>query len=251
MMQIINLVRSFNIVGHRPIFTAYQLNCGFKTSHHFYDPAGAASTQTEKPKRPLNTFIRFAQSVRPSLLAKHPNATPAEISKMAAAQWQVLDAASKSKLTEAYKKEQEVWLMKNAKYLNQLTDQQKDEIRQARLQKQEDKDKREHRKRVKELGRPKRPLNGYLLYCAEHKTTSMSREENKTHIKKMAEVWGKLSEAEKQPYNQRAADALVKFHDDLSKWEEKMMSQDNMDVVRRKSIIIPPKKGTNKSNNSK
>ncbi|XP_058817947.1 transcription factor A, mitochondrial [Topomyia yanbarensis] len=250
-MQTIGLVRLCNPfrlpVGTRPTLTLFQLSCELRTSSQLNYCAGPTSSLPERPKRPANAFIRFVRSVRASLLAKNPNATPGQISKLAAIQWQVLDPASKSKLTDEYMKEQAVWLQENSKYLNQLTDQQKNEIREARAQKHDDKVKREHRKRVKELGKPKRPLNGFLLYCADNKAINLSKEENKLEIKKMAEKWGKLSDAEKEPYTRRAAEALVKFHTDLSKWEEEMMAQNNMDVIRRKNVIIPPRKGTSKS----
>lgn len=44
----------------------------------------------------------------------------------------MLDSAAKAKHEDEFKKEQAVWLQKNAKYLSQLTDQQREDIRQVR-----------------------------------------------------------------------------------------------------------------------
>lgn len=208
---------------------------GLKTSA----AGGEPSNLPVRPKRPVNAYIRFLQNIRPALKTKNPKASPTEISKLAAAQWQVLDLANKNKLEEEFKKEQAIWLQQNAKYLSQLTDEQKDEIRQTRVEKGEEKAKREHRKRVKDLGKPKRPLNGFLLYCQDQKPKNLTRDENRSQIKSLSEQWSKLSEAQKEPYQRRSADAVAKYREDMLKWEEKMIAEDNMDVVRRKNVLIP------------
>ncbi|XP_065089576.1 transcription factor A, mitochondrial [Ochlerotatus camptorhynchus] len=245
-MQVNGLVRLLNssrlCISSRTSLPSYQLTPGLKTSASLSGLAASGSKLPEKPKRPVNAYIRFAQSIRSTLHAKNPKASPTDISKLAAAQWQVLDAVSKSKLEDEFKKEQAVWLQQNAKYLSQLTDQQKVEIRQARVEKTEEKAKREYRKKVKELGKPKRPSNGFFLFCADIKPKNLNKEENKSQIKLMAQKWAQLSEAEKAPYTTRAAEALVKYHADMKQWEEKMIAQDHLDVIRRKHIILPTKK---------
>lgn len=244
-MQVNGLVRLLNssrlCISSRTSLPSYQLTAGLA---HQSDPAASVSKLPDKPKRPVNAFIRFAQSVRSDLHEKNPKASPTDISKLAAAQWQVLDSASKSKLEAEFKKEQAVWLQRNAKYLSQLTDQQKDEIRQAREDKTEEKVKREHRRKVKELGKPRRPLNGFLLYCIDIKPKNLNKEENKSQIKLMAQKWSQLSEAEKAPYNSRAAEGLVKYREDMKQWEEKMIAENHLDVIRRKHIILPTKKAS-------
>lgn len=215
------------------LWTSNISSIGLKTS------AGDAATLPVRPKRPVNAYIRFLQSIRPALKTKNPKASPTEISKLAAAQWQVLDLANKSKLEVEYKKDQAVWLQQNAKYLSQLTDEQKAEIRQTRVEKSEEKAKREYRKRVKDLGKPKRPLNGFLLYCQDQKPKNLSRDENRSQIKSLSIEWANLNETQKEPYQRRAAEAVAKYREDMLQWEEKMIAQDNMDVVRRKNVLIP------------
>lgn len=243
-MQMNNLVRLFNSsrlrISSRTSLPSYQLAVKFQTTAQLPNPASSGSALPVKPKRPVNSYIRFVQTVRPALKSKNPKASPADISKLAAAQWQMLDPASKAKHEEEYKKEQAVWLQKNAQYLSQLTDQQKEDIRQARSDKTEEKAKRDHRKKVKDLGRPKRPLNGFLLFCADNKPKVQSKEENKQQLKLMAQKWAQLSEVDKTPYKARAAEALVKYREEMKTWEEKMIAEDHMDVVRRKNLILPP-----------
>lgn len=234
--------KSTFILIFRTSLPSYQLTAGFRTSLHLSDPSTTDTQLPKKPKRPINAYIRYVQSVRSTLHAQNPKASPTDISKLAAVQWQVLDPASKSKLEEEFKKEQAVWLQQNAKYLSQLTDEQKNEIRQAREEKTEEKAKRDHRKKVKELGRPKRPLNGFFLFCADQKPKNLNKEENRSQLKLLGQKWSQLSETEKVPYTTRAAAALVKYREDMKTWEEKMIAQDHMDVIRRKHIILPTKK---------
>ncbi|XP_055613867.1 transcription factor A, mitochondrial [Uranotaenia lowii] len=251
-MQTNGLVRLFspklwlNTRTTNPIWVS-----GINTSTNLGFPTGPSDKLPERPKRPINAYLRFVQNIRSTLLAKNPKASPTDISKLASAQWQVLDVASKSKLEEEYKVEQAIWLQKNAKYLSQLTDQQKVEIRQARSDKAEEKTKRDHKKRLKELGKPKRPLNGFLLYCAERRPKNLTKEQNREQIKKLAEAWSKLGAAEKEPYNSRAADGLVKYRENMRQWEDEMIAQDNMDVIRRKNIIIPEQHPTHKKKASR
>lgn len=244
-MQVNSLVRLFHssrlFISSRTSLS-YQLTAGIQTSLNLSDPATSDSKLPEKPKRPVNAYIRFVQSIRSTLLAKNPKTSPTDISKLAAVQWQVLEPAAKLKLEEEFKQAQAVWLQQNAKYLSQLTDEQKDKIRHAREEKTEEKAKRQYRKKVKELGRPKRPLNGFFLFCAEHKPKNVNKDENRSQLKLLGEKWSQLSEAEKAPYNTRAAEGLVKYREEINKWEEKMIAQDHMDVIRRKHIILPPKK---------
>lgn len=246
-MQVNGLIRLLNAsrlcISSRTSLPSYQLTAGIQSSAHLSDPAASGSKLLpERPKRPINAYIRYVQSVRSGLHAKNPKATPMDIAKIAAAQWHELDPATKSKLEAEFKKEQAVWLQKNAKYLSQLTDEHKDELRQAREEKTEERAKREYRKKVKELGKPKRPLNGFFLFSAGFKQKNLNKEENRAQIKLMAQKWSQLSEAEKAPYNARAAEALVKYREDMKKWEEKMIAQDHLDVIRRKNIILPAKK---------
>lgn len=245
MQSLVRLLNTSRLCSSsRTSLPSYQLTAGFNISAPLLDSATSDSKLPQKPKRPVNAFIRYALSVRPSLVAKNPGASPSVISKLASSQWQMLDAATKSKLEEEYKTELAVWLQQNAKYLSQLTDEQKEEIRQARAEKSEEKAKRQYRKKVKELGKPKRPLNGFFLFCADIKPKNLNREENQSQIKLMAQKWAQLTEAEKAPYNNRSAEALAKYHEDIKQWEEKMIAEDHLDVIRRKNIILPAKKGS-------
>ncbi|XP_055637778.1 transcription factor A, mitochondrial [Toxorhynchites rutilus septentrionalis] len=229
-------------ITSRPTGLPYQVNSSITTTAYSADQSATNSKLPEKPKRPINAFMRFLQSVRSSLRAQHPSASTPEIARLATAQWQVLDAKAKSKLEDEYKKDQAVWLQKNAKYLSELTDDQKESIRQAQQDKSERKAKRECRMRAKQLGKPKRPQNGFLLFVSEHASKTASKEDNIAQVKSLAQKWAKFTDVEKKPYNSRALDALLKYQNDMRIWEEQMVAENNLDVIRRKHILLPEKK---------
>ncbi|XP_035910900.1 transcription factor A, mitochondrial [Anopheles stephensi] len=200
----------------------------------------AASTPV-KPKRPMNAYIRFAQGIRSSLASANPKASPTDISKLAAVQWQSLDQASKAKYEEEYKREQAVWLQKNAKYLSQLTDAQKEEIKLERQQRNEGKAKREQKRLLKELGRPKRPMNAYLRFCAENKpVVGLSKEDNKMQMKNLGMQWRRLPDAERDRYTKEAEADMKRYQEEMKKWEDKMLASENVEAVRKKNVLLPP-----------
>ncbi|XP_058057347.1 transcription factor A, mitochondrial [Anopheles bellator] len=197
----------------------------------------------EKPKRPANAYIRYMQSIRSALASANPGTSPSDISKLAALKWQALDVSEKTKHEEAYKRELAVWLQKNAKYLSQLTDADKEQLKHERQQKAEDKAKREHRRMLKQLGRPKRPVNGFLRFSAQNKSkTGMPREERMLLMKDLGQKWRNLPSSEKERYNREAQEDLVRYEKEMKLWEDKMLSTNNTDVVRRKNVLVEPSK---------
>uniref|UniRef100_A0A182K035 HMG box domain-containing protein n=1 Tax=Anopheles christyi TaxID=43041 RepID=A0A182K035_9DIPT len=204
---------------------------------------GGATTKSipEKPKRPMNTYIRFVQSIRSSLANANPKASPTDISKLASVKWQSLDQDSKTKLEEEYKREQAVWIQKNAKYLSQLTDAQKEEIKLERQQRHESKVKREHKRMLRELGRPKRPMNAYLRFCIQNKPAAgLSKEDNKMQMKNLGMQWKRLPEGEKERYVKDAEMEMKRYQEEMKVWEDKMLESENAVAVRKKNVLLPP-----------
>lgn len=208
---------------------------------HLTTSLNIASSTPERPKRPMNAYIRFVQSIRSSIASANPKASPTDISKLAAVKWQSLDQASKTKFEEEYKSEQAVWLQKNAKYLAQLTDAQKEEIKLERQQRNEGKVKREQKRLLKELGRPKRPINGYLRFCAHNKPVlGLSKEDNNMQMKNLGMQWRRLTDAEKERYNKEAEADMKRYQDEMKQWEDKMLSSEKVEAVRKKNVLLPP-----------
>lgn len=65
--------------------------------------AGDIFNISEKPKRPLNAYLRFLNELRPQLSSKI--STVRDISKEAAQQWKILEGAKKQQYQKQYEDE--------------------------------------------------------------------------------------------------------------------------------------------------
>lgn len=54
--------------------------------------------------------------------------------------------------------------------------------------------------------------------------------------------WNELSDNDKKAYNTAFASDLVKYRQDLAKWELKMIRLGNVDLVRQEALIDPSKR---------
>ena len=53
----------------------------------------------------------------------------------------------------------------------------------------------------------------------------------------MAKEWENISPSEKQKYDNDAKTVLEKYRSDMLKWEESMVRQGHLDVVRNKEVL--------------
>ncbi|XP_035773130.1 ARS-binding factor 2, mitochondrial-like [Anopheles albimanus] len=247
-MQLNSLIKLFNVPrlllssrqNNLPLAAVATQSNGFHSTVPL-ENATAKAAAMQKPKRPVNAYIRYAQSIRADLAKANPSASQMDLAKLTSAKWQTLDQPSKARLEEEYKRELAVWLQQNAKYLSQLTDVQKEELKQDRQQKAEDKAKRDLKRTLKQLGRPKRPINGFLRFCAQFKPKSgVTQGEHKEQMRALGEKWRSMSASEKEQFNREADEAIARYQEEMKQWEDKMLAMDNGDLVRRKNALLSP-----------
>uniref|UniRef100_A0A2M4BWI4 Putative transcription factor a mitochondrial n=1 Tax=Anopheles marajoara TaxID=58244 RepID=A0A2M4BWI4_9DIPT len=245
-MQLNSLIKLFNVPrlllssrqSNLPLATVGAQSNGF---HSTIPLENAKAATVQKPKRPVNAYIRFAQSIRADLAKANPSASQMDLAKLTSAKWQTLDQPSKARLEEEYKRELAVWLQQNAKYLSQLTEAQKEELKQDKLQKADDKAKRDLKRTLKQLGRPKRPINGFLRFCAQFKPKpGVTQTEHKQQMKALGEKWRSMPGSEKERFNREAEEAITRYQEEMKQWEDKMLASDNGDLVRRKNALLNP-----------
>lgn len=99
-----------------------------------------------KPKKPLTPYFRYLKEVRPQVLKDNPKFSTTDIVKLVAKQWETVDEATKKKLEDLFKKEQMDYVGLRAKYESKLTEDQKFEIKNAKMEKVESKEKRAMKK---------------------------------------------------------------------------------------------------------
>uniref|UniRef100_A0A336M6C8 CSON012768 protein n=1 Tax=Culicoides sonorensis TaxID=179676 RepID=A0A336M6C8_CULSO len=205
-----------------------------------------------KPKKPLTPYFRFMKEFRPKVVAQNPNMKQIEIVKMVAKSWEKVDQATKDKLEGEYKKEREVFMKEMLAYESKLTPQQKEDLKMARQDRVEAREKRDMKKRNKDLNKPKRPASAFVMFAMEQrKSNPPSAKENlRDYMKKLGEKWSKLSDAEKKPFMEANVKANAQYKSDLESWEKLMMKEGNFDVIRNPIVLEPIKPKTSRGRHS-
>jgi len=185
-----------------------------------------------RPKKPLTPYFRFLGQIRADVKNENPNLKVTEVIKLVSQRWDRLDESEKQSYISAYKNEMQSYSSILDKYKQSLTPEQKEAQQQLKLDRQLLRERREKRKRLKELGRPKRPAGPFFLYLSSKVPTGSKITDYQDAAKKLSEAWKSMSEAEKAPYSTKYQEDLKSYEKSLIKWEDKMIKQGNDDLVR-------------------
>lgn len=175
---------------------------------NFNSPTAGLKTLEEKiglpprPKKPLTPYFRFMKDLRPKLQVENPKFSAIDIIKQISKKWETVDPGLKQKLQEEYRKDQQQYVEVRAKYDSKLTQEQRAEMKQLKQNMQEAKERKMMRKRVKDLGRPKKPASGFLRFLiSERKATpQLPNQTYRDWHKKCTLKWSRLSDEEKSQY---------------------------------------------------
>lgn len=218
-----------------------------------------------RPKKPLTPYFRFMRDMRPKLLAQDPKITQIQIVQELSRKWGSVDPKVKLQLQSEYKKDQEIYVAQRSKYDSKLTEEQRAEIKQLKQDLLDAKERKQLRKRVKELGRPKKPASAFLRFVASERTNTpqTSQQTYREWHQKATAKWSRLSDAEKAVFLSESRKELDQykyvelpdpslskpnllffdlffFRKAISIWEEKMIRLGHIDVVRHGNLIDPP-----------
>ncbi|XP_074686282.1 transcription factor A, mitochondrial isoform X2 [Strix aluco] len=81
------------------------------------------------------------------------------------------------------------------------------------------------------LGKPKRPRTGFNIFVSEHFKESEGISPV-AKLKQLFDGWQKLSDSQKQPYLQLAEDDKVRYENEMTLWETKMIELGREDLIR-------------------
>jgi transcription factor A len=192
-----------------------------------------------RPKKPLTPFFRYLSENRTKLQTSNPQLKPIEVVKLCAKNYATVDPSVKTKYQDEYIKEQEEYIRKRTVYDNKLTDEQKYEIANAKQEGVEKKARIQYRKRLRENDKPKKPLSGFLrfLKVATEKYPRETNQQYRDWQKVVADKWNSMSDAERKPFNDAAQLEFVKYKQEITKWELKMVRLGNIDLVREEALI--------------
>ncbi|XP_065371799.1 transcription factor A, mitochondrial isoform X2 [Calliphora vicina] len=211
-------------------------------------PSYVAKTLEEKaglpprPKKPLTPYFRFMKEQRPKIQAENPKISIVDIVRQVSKQWVTADASLKQRLQEEYKKEQQKYVETRTKYDAKITDEQRSQLKELKQEQIDAKERRMMRKRIKELGRPKKPASAFLRFIAKERiaTPQTEKETFREWHQKATAKWGTLTDEQKNVYIMESRKELEKYKIEISLWEEKMIRLGNIDVIRHSNLIDPP-----------
>lgn len=155
-----------------------------------------------KPKKPLTPYFRFMKEQRPKLQAANPNVSITDLVKQMSKQWEAADPSLKQRFQEEYKKDQQKYLETRTKYDAKITDEQRSQIKELKQEQIEAKERRMMRKRIKELGRPKKPASAFLRFIAKERTLTPQKanETFREWHQKATARWAALTDEQKSAY---------------------------------------------------
>lgn len=164
------------------------------------------------PKKPLTPYFRFLLEVRPEIKANNPKSSFQDITRIAAKKWADVSETKKNKYETEFKKEQVVYIKERAAYESQITDDIREQIKSYKNGLTELKEKREIKKKVESLGKPKRPINAYILYLTEERLNNSHKSGTyREWLTTTAEKWKIMSDADKDKYFKSSKAQIQKY----------------------------------------
>jgi len=167
------------------------------------------------PKRPRSAYILYCTEKRSEVKAEHPDAKPAELMRIMGELWNSLAPTKKQEYTDKAKDDK-------ARYNDQMKDYSAPEPESDEDERPSKRQKGKKGKKKRDPMEPKRSPSAYLIYGqrVREKVKGEHPDAKSSEIMKIiGQMWQKLSEEEKKPYNDEAATAKAKY--DVAKQEYK------------------------------
>lgn len=208
-----------------------------KTFRDVHVSSVAATTKLPNlPKKPLSAYFRFVMGQREALLRQNPGISVQDLAKLGGAKWSGLPDNEKQIYKDANVNDMVEWSEKKTLIEADLEkagllDDLKTKMKEERLEKALKKASISKRKLSKDLGKPKRPANGYLLFAMEKRATS--GEKLTDIMKKCAEQWNAMDEEGKSKYVNEHAKQMEKYLVEKEKWEAQMVQSDKSEEMEK------------------
>ncbi|NXF02811.1 TFAM factor, partial [Smithornis capensis] len=196
----------------------------------------------QRPKRPLTAYLRFVKENRSVFRESNPEASNMELIKKMAGAWKELPASQKQVYEEAKRIDWQRYGEQLALYKAQLTPAQVATLKEERRKRLARKRSLKAKKELTVLGKPKRPRSSLNIFVSENFQECEGISPT-AKLKKLFDVWRKLSASQKQTYLQLAEDDKVRYENEMKSWEAKMVELGREDLVRSKKNR-PKKKRT-------
>lgn len=178
------------------------------------------------PKRPANAYIRFVGKERSLLSPELQKQSASNLSKMMGEKWSQLGEEEKQEYQKQYVKDQEEYnktiaiLQADGNMEKQLLNFKQENTRK-RSEKAVRKAQNAKRHLMKELGRPKLPATGWMLFWQEQQKGRDTKNPSE-RMKELANSWKVLPDNEKEKYLVESKALREKYYIDLLSWKESL-----------------------------
>merc|ERR1719174_1656001 len=175
------------------------------------------------PKRPLSGYFLFAGDVRSKISAANEDWGLTDVAAEIGRQWGALSAAKKAPYQEKADKAKAIYQKKLAKY-KATSHYTKHQAKLAAWKKEQS-----FKPFKKDPNKPKRGLSAYLIFVNE-KRPGLTEEgyEMLEVSKKAGEMWAKLSDGQKVPYQKKAAKSKAEAAAAFEKYQKSKKYKDYM-----------------------
>jgi len=175
------------------------------------------------PKRPLSGYFLFAGDVRSKIMAANEDWGVAETAAEIGKQWSAMAAGKKAPYLEKADKAKTAYQKKLEKYKS-TSHYTKHQAKLAAWKKEQ-----AFKPFKKDPNKPKRGLSAYLIFVNEQRP-SLTKEgyEMLEVAKKAAEMWSKLSDGQKVPYQKKAKKSKAEAEAALEKYQKTKKYKDYM-----------------------
>ncbi|NXC12723.1 TFAM factor, partial [Corythaeola cristata] len=190
----------------------------------------------ERPKRPLGAYFRFVKENRSAFRQNNPGMR-SEGSEARGQSPLALFCFWKCRIftrrayEEARKTDWKRYEEQLAAYKAHLTPAQAEALREERRKQLAKRRSFRKKRELTVLGKPKRPRSGFNIFVSENFQESEGISPT-AKLKQLFGVWQKMSGSQKQPYLQLAEDDKVRYENEMTSWETKMVELGREDLIR-------------------
>ncbi|XP_025103316.1 transcription factor A, mitochondrial-like isoform X2 [Pomacea canaliculata] len=185
----------------------------------------------DAPKRPPPPFVKFRKEIQ----QKYPDFSFSKINQIASQRWNELGPEGKNAYKLLAEEEYQDYKQKFLVFLDGLSEEEKAQLHDERL-KMARHDRLRDKQELYDLGKPKRPPNGYMAFVRSslHERGDVPM---KQFMKELADCWRNIPKEEKEIYEEDARIEREKYKKELEEWEKKMIEIGREDVVRKSSFV--------------
>ncbi|PQM42550.1 high mobility group B protein 6-like [Prunus yedoensis var. nudiflora] len=178
-----------------------------------------------KPKQPMSAFFLFTNERRAALVAE--SKTVPEIAKITGEEWKNMTDKQKRPYEERAKKNKEKYMQEMEVYKQTKEEEasslKKEEEELMKLQKHEALQLLKKKEKTENIIKPKKPASSYILFSKEARKSLLEERPgtNSSTITALISVkWKELSEEERKPWNDKAAEAMEAYKKELEEYNK-------------------------------